>query len=200
MDIPFHLTVQVKPVSSACLQSTLVWLFKSSQSTQHVFSQHWYDCSSQASQLGTSSVNTGLIVQVKPASSARLQSTLVWLFKSSQPPQHVFSQHWFDCSSHTSQLGTSSINTSLIVQVKSASSARLHLIPCVLYGRSMCLDSTRLVRMSCTLVHARPYRKQTINETLDHKLMGFEWSEKGPLDQHFNDYKRGHLDGWWDRL
>jgi len=46
MDRLFHLTVQVKPASSARLQSTLVWLFK----------------------LGTSSVNTGLIVQVKPAS------------------------------------------------------------------------------------------------------------------------------------
>jgi len=26
--------------------------------------------------------------------------------------------------------------------------------------------------------------------------MGFEWSEKGPLDQYFDDYKRGHVDGW----
>jgi len=46
MDRPFHLTVQVKPSSSA----------------RHVFSQHWFDCSSHASQLGMSSINTGLII------------------------------------------------------------------------------------------------------------------------------------------
>ena len=109
-------------LSSTRLQSTLVWLFKSSQPTQHVFSQHWFDCSGQASSA------QHIFSQ---ASSARLQSTLVWLFKSSQ------------------------IN-----------SARLHLIPCVLYGRSMRLDSTRLVRMSCSLVYTRPYRKQATNERL----------------------------------
>jgi len=128
MDRPFHLTVQVKTASSA----------------QHVFSQHWIDCSSQANQLSTSSVNTGLIVQVKPASSA----------------QHV------DCSSQDSQLSTSSVNTGLIVQVKPASSSHLHLIPCVLYRRSTRLNSTRPVRMSCILVHARPYSKQTTNKRL----------------------------------
>jgi len=66
----------------------------------------------------------------------------------------------------SAQLNTSSVNTGLVVQVKPASSACLHLIPCVLYGRSMRHDSTRLVRMSCTLVHARPYRKQATNGRL----------------------------------
>jgi len=60
------------------------------------------------------------------------------------------------CSPH---LNTSSVNTGLVVQVKPASSTRLRLIPRVLYGRSMRHDSTRLMRMSCTLVHVRPYRK-----------------------------------------
>jgi len=59
MDIPFRLTVQVKPTSSL---------------RPH---QHWFDCSSQVSQLSTSSISTGLIVQVKPANSTRLQSPLV---------------------------------------------------------------------------------------------------------------------------
>jgi len=35
-----------------------------------------FDCSSQASQLSKSLVDAGLIVQVKPASSASLQSML----------------------------------------------------------------------------------------------------------------------------
>jgi len=117
-----------------------------------------------------------LTVQVKPASSARLQSTLVWLFKSSQPARHIFSQHWFDCSSQASQLSTSSVNTGLIVQVKSVSSARLHLIPCVLYGRSARLDSTRLVRMSCTFSPRAAVQKADNQwEALDHNLMDFEW-------------------------
>jgi len=55
MDRPFHLTVQVKPA-----------------------------------QLNTSSVNTGLIDQVK---LAQLNTSSVKL------AQHIFSQHWFDCSS-----------------------------------------------------------------------------------------------------
>jgi len=100
------------------------------------------------------------------ANLACLQSTLVWLFKSSQLARHVFSQHLFNCSSQGNQLGTSSVNTGLTVQIKLASSARLHLIPCVLYGRSARLDSTLLVRMSYTLVHARPYRKQATNGRL----------------------------------
>ncbi|KEH30308.1 NB-ARC domain disease resistance protein [Medicago truncatula] len=84
MDRPFHLTVQVKPTSSTHLQS--------SQPAHHVLSQHWFDCSSQVSQLSTSLVSTGL-----------------------------------NCSSHASQLISPSLNIGLIVQVKSASSARLQL-------------------------------------------------------------------------
>ena len=60
-------------------------------------------CSSQASQL--TSVNTSLIVQVR---STRL----------------VFSQHWFDCSSQTSQLISSSHYTMCHVWMISVS--RLH--------------------------------------------------------------------------
>jgi len=47
-----------------------------SQPAQQVFSRRWIDCSSQASQFSKSSVDAGLIVQAKPASSASLQSTL----------------------------------------------------------------------------------------------------------------------------
>jgi len=83
-----------------------------------------FDCSGRTSQLGTSSVNAGLIVQVGPASSARLQSTLVWLFKSDQPARHIFSQHWCDCSSRTSQLGTPSLKATYVVWMINAS--RLH--------------------------------------------------------------------------
>ena len=125
----------------------------------------------------------------------------IWLFKSSQPARHVFSQHWGDCSSQASQLGTSSVNTGLIVQVKPARSARLHLRPCVQYGRSVRLDSTRLVRMSGTFSPRAAVQKADNQwDALDHNLMGFEWSEKCPLDQHVDDYKRGHLDGWRGRF
>jgi len=72
----------------------------------------------------------------------------------------------FTPAASSAQLNTSSVNTGLVVQVKPASSTRLHLIPRVLYGRSICLDSTRLVRMSCTLVHARPYRKHATHGRL----------------------------------
>ena len=71
----------------------------------------------------------------------------LWLFKSSQD----------------GQLSTVSVNDGLIVQVKTASSARLHPAQ---YGWSTHLGYTRLVRMSCTLVHARLYRKQTTNRKL----------------------------------
>ena len=60
------------------MQFGLTWvdhfqrLFKSSQPAQQVFSRRWVDCSSQASQLSKSSVDAGLIVQVKPASSSHL--------------------------------------------------------------------------------------------------------------------------------
>jgi len=80
--------------------------------------------------------------------------------------QHVFSQHWFDCSSQVSKLNSSSVNTGLIVQVKSACSSHHHLISRVQYRRSTRLNSTRPVQMSCTLVHARPYSKQTSNRRL----------------------------------
>jgi len=79
---------------------------------------------SRDSQLGTSSVNAGLIIQVRPASSARLHLTLVWLFKSDRPARHVFSQRWVDCSSQTSQLGTPSLKATYMVWMINAS--RLH--------------------------------------------------------------------------
>jgi len=58
--------------------------WKSRQPARHVFNQRWFDCSSRTSQLGTSSVNAGLIVQVKPASSApSLKTTyMVWMINA----------------------------------------------------------------------------------------------------------------------
>jgi len=163
-----------------------------------------------------------LIVQVRPASSVRFQSTLVWLFKSGQPARHVFSQRWFDCSSQASQLGTSSVNAGLIVQSQASqlgtpslkatylvrminasrlhALARLHLRPHIWYGWSTHLGSMRLVRMSCTFTPRAAVQKADDQwEALDHNLMGLEWSEIGPLDQLIDGYKREHIDCWWDR-
>jgi len=57
-----------------------------------------FDCSSRPAQLNTSSMNTELIVQVKAASSARLQATLDWLFKSSQPTRLIFTLYHVSCT------------------------------------------------------------------------------------------------------
>jgi len=77
-----------------------------------------FDCSSRTSQLDTSSVNAGLIVQVGPTSSARLQSTLVWLFKSDQPARH---NAGLIVQSRTSQLGTPSLKATYMVWMINAS-------------------------------------------------------------------------------
>ena len=121
--------------------------------------------------------------------------------KSDQPARHVFSQRWFDCSSRTSQLGTSSVNAGLIVQVGPASSARLHLRPRIWYGWSTHLGSTRLVRISCTFTPRAAVQKTDDQwEALDHKLMGLEWSDIGLLVQLSEGYKREHIDCWWDTI
>jgi len=134
---------------SGCLRTssiTLVWLFKSDQ-------------------LSSSSINTDLIVQVRAS-------------------QLVFNQHCFDCSSQVSQLSSSSLNNTFHVQTINAS--QLH-EP----------DTDELYPSP----RATVLKTNNQWEALDHNLMGFEWSKKGPLNNtliHFNGYKGGHLDVWWD--
>ena len=123
--------------------------------TRFVFSQHWLYCSSQVSHFSSSSVNTGLIVQVKAV-------------------QLVRSQHWFDCSNQGSQLNSSS--STLVWPFKSGQLNSFSLNT-TCFARM--ISASQLHAFGMDELHPSPcvtvLKTDNQWEALDHNLMGFAW-------------------------